>query len=100
VATNKNFGVIVGSDKLMYVPKGDYGAIEGAFDYVDGSLYGDDKLGMRKVPMFMTTQGLCVGLPKMDMVNLTRTTFDFPASGRGACMFKPGENIFIASCNY
>lgn len=102
IGTDRSCGVIVGNDvtDFQYVPKTDYGAIMGAIDYVDGSLFGDNSAGARQLPMFLTTQGICIGLPEMDIRNLTRTKYGFAAGGQGAALFQPGPNRFIATSNF
>jgi hypothetical protein len=101
VGTDRSCGVLVGADPsdFQYVPKADYGAIPGALAYVDGALFGDDSLGARALPMWLTTQGLCVGMPDMAIRNLTRSHYTFAASGWGAALFMPGPNRFIATAN-
>lgn len=99
IGTDKTCGVLQGSDPdtFEYVPKTSYGAIEGAVDYVDGSLFDDNSLGARPLPMWLTTEGICVGTPGMEIRNLTRTKYGFRAQGKGAALFKPGPNQFIAT---
>lgn len=100
VSTDHSLGIIVGMDKFVYVPKVDYSAIEGELTYVDGSLYADNSIGARLLPLFMTTQGLCVGMPSMEIKNLTRTRYSFTTAGRGAMLFMPGSNKLIATSIY
>lgn len=102
VGTDRSCGIIVGTapSDFQYVPKTNYGAIMGALDYVDGSVFGDNSLGARSLPMWLTTQGLCVGKPDMEIQNLTRTKYGFTAAGQGAALFMPGPNRFIATSNY
>jgi hypothetical protein len=102
VGTDRSCGVIVGAEPsdFQYVPKTNYGAILGALDYVDGSVFGDNSLGARSLPMWLTTQGICVGKPDMEIQNLTRTKYGFTAAGQGAALFMPGPNRFIATSNY
>ncbi len=102
IGTDKSCGVLVGTspDDFQYVPKTSYGAVIGAMDYVDGSVFGDNSLGARPLPMWLTTQGICVGKPDMEIQNLTRTKYGFPAAGQGAAIFIPGANRFIASSNF
>jgi hypothetical protein len=101
IGTDRSCGVLVGAapEDFQYVPKVNYGAVEGAVDYVDGSLFGDDSQGARLLPMFLTTQGICVGMPQLNIRNLTRSKFSFPVSGRGAALFMAGPNRFIATNN-
>lgn len=101
VGTDRSCGVLVGSDPkdFQYVPKANYGAIPGALDFVDGALFSDDAIGARELPMWLTTQGICVGQPDMAIRNLTRSKYQFPASGQGAALFMAGPNRFIATAN-
>ncbi len=102
VGTDKSCGVLVGGkpEEFQYVPKVPYGAIYGAVDYVDGSVFGDNSLGARMLPMWMSAQGICVGRPNMEIQNLTRTKYGFNAAGQGAAVFMPGPNRFIATANF
>lgn len=99
VGTDKSCGVLVGSqpEDFQYVPKTDYGAVFGAVAMVDGSVFQDGSAGARNLPMFITTGGLCVGLPELMIRNLTRTRFTFPVGTRGGAIFMPGPNRFIAT---
>lgn len=101
VGTDRSCGVIAGTDptSFQYVPKADYGAIFGAVDYVDGSLFHEGQAGARQLPMWLTTQGICVGMPDLLINNLTRAKYSFPAAGRGAALFMPGPKRFIATAN-
>lgn len=102
IGTDKSCGVLVGSspESFQYVPKTNYGAILGAIDYVDGSLFGDGSAGARLIPMWLTTQGICAGLPDMEIRNLTRSKYEFTAAGQGAALFQSGPSRFIATSNY
>lgn len=101
MGTDKSCGAIVGAgpEDFQYIPKTSYGAILGALDYVDGSVFGDNSLGARKLPMWLTAQGICVGKPEMMIQNITRTKYSFTAAGQGAAIFMPGPNRFIVTSN-
>lgn len=101
VGTDRTCGVLVGKglSDFEYVKKTGYGAIAGTSVLVDGSLYGDNSLGARQLPMWLTTQGVCVGLPRMEIRNLTRTRYTIAASGRGAGVFIPTSNRLILTSN-
>lgn len=101
IGTDRSVGILAGSDPrdFQYVQKANYGAIPGALDFVDGSLFRDGSAGARLLPMFLTTAGICVGMPQLEVNNLTRTKFSFPAAGRGAALFMPGPNRFLATAN-
>jgi hypothetical protein len=101
--TNKNCGILSGKgpSDFQYVPKLNYGAIEGSIVYIDGSLYGDDSAGGRMLPMWLSAEGICVGLPNLTIRNLTRTRHGFYTdTGKGAAIFIPGPNRLIMSSNY
>lgn len=98
VGTTKTCGVLTGGgpEDFKYTPKTEYGAIPGAVASIDGALYLDGSVGARELPMWLTTQGLCVGLPNLDINNLTRSRYTFTADGAGAAMFDPTINMFVA----
>lgn len=99
IGTDKSCGVLVGSGPadFQYVPKTRYGAVEGALAFVDGSAFADAATGERDVPVWLTEQGICAGLPNMEVRNLTRTRYTFTASGMGAAVFVPGPNRLITT---
>jgi hypothetical protein len=101
IGTDRSCGILAGTDAddVQYVPKTDYGAIFGALDYADGTLIGTGETGARMLPIWLTTQGICVGLPDLQIVNRTQARYDFPAAGRGAALFMPGPKRFIATAN-
>jgi hypothetical protein len=97
VGTDRACGALVGRGiaDFEYVPKVNYGAVEGTSVRVDGSLFGDDSAGARLLPVWLTTHGIMVGLPQMEVRNLTRTRYRIAASGRGAGVFQPTSNRLI-----
>ena len=101
VATDKAIGWVEGTDpdKFEYVQKADYGAIEGALDYVEGSLFGDGGQGDVRIPLWLTTEGVCAGMTNGTLRNLTRERYSFSASGQGAALFMPAEKRFVAVAN-
>lgn len=101
IGTERSCGVLVGSDpaSFQYVPKVNYGAVLGALDYVDGALFRDGASGARPLPMWMTAQGICVGMPDLEVHNLTRSRYGFSAAGQGAAMFIGGPNRFLVTGN-
>lgn len=102
LGTDRSCGVLVGNDPktFQYVPKTDYGAIEGALDFVDGTLFGSGEFGARQLPMWLSTQGVCIGVPGMEIRNLTRSRYAFTAAGRGAALFQSNPNRFVAISNF
>lgn len=101
IGTDSSCGSLIGGspEDFQYVPKVNYGAVEGSLAYVDGSLIADGAQGARMLPYWLTAQGICCGMPELSIRNLTRTKYSFPVSGRGAALFMPGPNRFIVSNN-
>jgi hypothetical protein len=101
IGTDSSCGSLIGGspEDFQYVPKVNYGAVEGSLAYVDGSLIGDGKQGARLFPYWLTSQGICCGMAELSIQNLTRTKYSFPVNGRGAALFMPGPNRFIVSNN-
>ena len=103
ICTDRNCGILSGKgpSDFQYVPKMNYGAIEGSLVYVDGSLFGDDSAGARMLPMWMSREGICVGLPNLTIRNLTRTRYSmYVDDGKGASLFQPGPNRLIMVSQY
>jgi hypothetical protein len=102
IGTDRSCGVLVGTspENFRYVPKIGYGAIEGALDYVEGTVFEDGRYGVNGIPMWLTTQGICAGMPDMEIRNLTRARYTFTAAGRGAAIWQSNPNRFIAVSNF
>lgn len=102
VGTDKSIGWMPGTnpDEFQYVPRADYGVIYGTMAYIDGAMYEDHRFGARQLPMFLTTAGLCIGLPGGEMQNITRSKYIFPAQGSGCALFKPDTTQFVAVANF
>lgn len=98
VGTSASCGILAGGgpDAFQYIPKADFGAVPGAATFVDGNLYKDGAIGSRMLPMWLSTRGICVGMPGLEVLNLTRSGYGFPIGARGAALFVPEENRFIA----
>lgn len=98
VGTSASCGILAGGgpDAFQYIPKADFGAVPGAATFVDGNLYKDGAIGSRMLPMWLSTRGICVGMPGLEVLNLTRSGYGFPVGPRGAALFVPEENRFIA----
>lgn len=101
VGTDRSCGVLVGSgpQDFQYVPKTNYGAIDGALAMVDGSLYGDGSATARQIPVWLSTNGICAGMPGMQINNITRTKYTIPATGQGSALFMPGPNRIMLTYN-
>lgn len=100
IGTTKSCGVLSGGgpDKFEYTPKTHYGAVKGALAFADATLYLDGSIGARALPLWLTTQGVCVGLPNLEVNNLTRSHYSFPVSAAGgAAMFDPDTSTFVAA---
>jgi len=98
VGTENSCGVLIGTDpgKFQYVPKTNYGAILGAAASVDAALFADASSGARTLPLWLTTQGICAGMPEMEVRNITRGKYSTIVGRTGAAMFQPGVNRFVA----
>lgn len=98
IGTTNSTGTLGGDspDEFKYAPKAEYGAVKGALAYIDASLYLDGSMGARELPMWLSTQGVCVGLPSLEVNNLTRIRYTFPVSDQGAAMFDPATRRFVA----
>jgi hypothetical protein len=99
IGTDKSVGIVVGDtlEEFKYIPKLNYGAIEGALTFVDGSLWGDNSTNARMLPVFLTTRGICVAIPQGEIKNTHRTRYSFTTSGQGAALFNPVSNRLILS---
>lgn len=97
IGTLKTCGILAGGgpDVFQYIPKTDYGAVPGAVTFVDGNLYGDGSAGGRLLPMWITRQGLCIGMPGLEVINLTRSSYGFPVGDSGSAIFISEKNRFI-----
>lgn len=97
IGTDKSCGVLIGSNEFAYTQKTDYGAIEGAVTFVDGSLVKDGATNTGNLPIWVTAQGVCIGMPQMEIVNVTRSRYMFDGAGKGAAVFLPDESRFVAT---
>lgn len=97
VGTDRSCGALVGSspEDFQYVPKMSSGAVFGAMAKIDGSVFEDGATGTLELPAWLTTAGICVGMPGMVVRNLTRTKYTFPVGTHGAGLFMPGPNRII-----
>lgn len=101
IGTERSCGVLVGSgpENFQYVPKIAHGAIPGTVAMVDGTLFADGSSTARLIPLWLTQRGICVGLPNMQIQNLTRAKYDFSASGQGAAVFQHEQSRYIVNFN-
>ena len=99
IGTEKSTGVLTGSgpQDFDYAPKVNYGAVLGALAYMDGTLLEAGEIGARQIPIWLSTQGVCVGIPRMDVVNHTRGRYDVALTGPGAATFNPETSQFVAT---
>ncbi len=109
IASGPDDGVFVGTEHTTYFLAGttlesldketatNYGALPGSVTYIDAALLGDgSESGI--LPVWMSTQGLCVGMSEGSVVNLTQRFVDIPKGVRGASMFRQedGQNHIIS----
>lgn len=102
-------GVFVGTDKKTYFLKGDsmekaeldivapYGAVLGTLTHIDGALLGDGSVS-DILPVWMSHNGLCVGMPGGKVTNLTQVDVVIPKGLKGTTMFRQegGQNHIIS----
>jgi len=98
IGTTASCGVLLGTgpEDFKYLAKVAYGAIPGTQTYIDGTLVADGSSGARQLPVWMTTQGVCIGSPLMEIVNHTRGRYEVGASGTGAGLVIPELNRYVA----
>lgn len=101
VGTEKSCGVLAGSgpDDFQYVTKAEYGAIPGTTVYVDGALVADGATGAQPLPMWLSTQGVCTGMPMLEIANQTRGRYDMVTTGNGAAVFMSEHIRYVAVCD-
>lgn len=99
IGTERTTGVLSGNnpDDFQYIPKADYGAVPGTVQMIDGTRYKDGSNGTRLLPIWLSARGICIGLPELSVLNLTRGRYNFTAGGRGAALFMPDPARFIAT---
>lgn len=99
IATERSTGVLSGNnpDEFQYIQKADYGAVAGTMQMIEGTRFKDGANGTRLMPMWLSQKGVCIGLPELAVLNLTRGRYNFVAGGRGAALFLPDPARFIAT---
>lgn len=99
IATERTTGVLSGNnpDEFQYIQKADYGAVAGTMQMIEGTRYKDGANGTRLLPIWLSQKGVCIGLPELAVLNLTRGRYNFVAGGRGAALFMPDPARFIAT---
>lgn len=100
VGTDRSTGILVGDEpgKFRYVPRENYGTIFGAQTMIDGSLFdiASPATDGKMLPTWQSLQGLCIGLPGMEIRNLTRTKVSLTNGVNGTMLFMPGPNRLIS----
>ncbi|NIT14178.1 MAG: hypothetical protein GTN99_08070 [Candidatus Dadabacteria bacterium] len=103
-------GVFIGTNKRMWFARGDdmpgldlkaiadYGAIEGTLAYAQGSVVGDGSISEDYVPIWMSSRGLCVGLPNGSVENATIRKVNTPSGGTGTAMVRErdGNHFYVS----
>jgi hypothetical protein len=90
---------LAGKDPMAFtaVQRMAYGAIEGALAYVEGTKMNDGGLGTKRVPVWLSAQGVCIGLPGGAVDNLTSGRYTLSSSGTGAAMYHDGVGQVLFS---
>lgn len=90
VGTTKEIVYLSGRNPEQFVstPVANYGAIPGTLTYppVDKAPRGENITG--KVALWLTENGVCVGLSSGQMINATSDRYDFDAGSKAAGLFK------------
>lgn len=99
IGTTESTGVLLGEvpGEFKYAARADYGVVQGALAYVDGTLYMEGSTSARLLPMWLGREGICIGLPGLEITNLTRERFTFTTDAIGAAMFDPDTSMFVAT---
>lgn len=87
-------------EEATFTPLLEYGAILGTLEYVEGTLFGDGALGGRKVPMWASTAGICIGFPDGSIRNLTEDRYTMDEEGEGCAVFMPDESRYVVVINH
>jgi len=110
-APSEDEGIFFGSEKATYwvpgsgpeafrqVRKASYGVIPGTLTYIDAGKFGDGSMGERELPMWLSTKGICIGLPGGTVQNLTDAKYSFTAQGSGCALFRSDTSQLIAVAN-
>lgn len=99
IGTERTTGVLSGNnpDDFQYIQKAEYGVVPGTVQMVDGTRFKDGASGTRLLPMWLSEKGICVGMPELAVLNLTRGRYNLEAGGRGAALFIPDPARFIVT---
>ena len=99
IGTTTSTGVLTGESPadFKYAQRCDYGVVQGALAYVDGTLFMDGASGARQLPVWVSRAGVCVGLPSLEINNLTRDRFTFDTGPVGAAMYDPVSSQFVGT---
>jgi hypothetical protein len=95
VSTAQAIYYLGGTDpqKFNVVRVSNYPAIAGTDTTVDGIVMAGGKLSPHLVPIWTTTEGICVGLPGGNMMNLTYEKLSYPRSTVGCALYTGKEYI-------
>jgi len=74
--------------------KSDYGVLPTSVSYiVTSKVQGLENYNVEEAPIFITTDGLSIGLSGGILVNLTEATFDLNASGQASTIYRQEDGI-------
>lgn len=102
IAAGKQTGFIGGTspEDMTYTPLAEYGALLGTLTYVEGTLFGDGALGAKMLPMWTSTNGICVGTSDGQLLNLTEQRYAMDEDGEGCAVFMPDESRYVVVINH
>ncbi len=102
VGTTREIGFIGGTDpdEFSYTVVGDYGVIEGSLTYTP-THHVSLELPESMAALFLSTRGICMGLPGGQVVNITDARYDGVTANRGASVIQQigGSAVFITTTN-
>lgn len=102
IAAGEMTGFIAGTtpEEMTYTALADYGGLLGTLTYVEGTLFGDGAMGARMLPMWTSTNGICVGTPDGQLLNLTEQRYTMDEDGEGCAVFMPDESRYVVVINH
>ena len=76
----------------------DYGVVSNTRSYLDGAVVGTESATTKKIPAWISSNGMCIGFPDGSMQNVSENAVILPKGVTGASFFRQenGQNHFIS----